>query len=109
MADFLAHFGAMINVSVTPKRVRLVNMSKEGNAFRGVIINKGSLRVYVGWNKDVVHKDSTEEADKAYIASQGAIPVPHNVSFVSLVTAAGTSKVLYIASNKSKIWTSEDD
>lgn len=98
MADFLAHFGAVIDVNATPRNLRFVDRVLGADQERGILINKGPNEVYVGWNKDVAHADTSEEDDKAWLVVNDWIPIARSVSLASLVTASGSAKVVYISS-----------
>ena len=92
-----ANFGAVLDVGDTARRVRFNYENTEGNGDRGSIINEGNEIVYIGWNKEVLNADSSEEVDKNFLKVNDAIRIPRHAAFGSVVCAAGkASKIQYV-------------
>jgi len=95
--EFEVHFGAVVNITTTPVRVRFVQEIKEGDQVRGSLINEGPATVYIGWNKEVVAADDTQEDNKNFMKANDALRIGKSASFASICTAVGTAKVQYVS------------
>lgn len=91
------NFGAVLDVTDTPRRVRFNYEITEGSGQRGSFINEGNEVVYVGWNKEVIAADASEEIDKNFLKVNDSIRIPRHAVFGSVQCAAGkTATIQYV-------------
>jgi hypothetical protein len=107
MVELQANFGAVFQADsvdytkllLGPRPVKATDMAVR----RGTIVNMGTARVFIGWQRDSIDELNTlPEVDKAYIdpvgtaGSVAALRVPQACSFFVCRTVSGISVLQYI-------------
>jgi hypothetical protein len=95
--DFTSNLGATIDVTDVLKKVRVMSSTEVDNDDSvGSMLNDGPDTVYIGWNKDTMNADTSQEVDKIYLRFNDSVKIPKRATYFICQTAAGESAKLLV-------------